>query len=136
MTTKSQPNQSFASQLGYRAGDAVRSARLKVYAFEAQVGHKAEVGGVPFGRKVVTSVFWLLKIGLAVSVIAMSLWAAFVILGLIAIFFTLAAMSARDGLVRSEDSGPDYLGADTYLGNYDDNGHWIGHFKSDHNPPK
>lgn len=130
MNTQNAAPISPAERWGYASGMLLKRGYWRVKALESRLAERAQGAGVPAGRQLVRGVFLLAGLAVLGAVLFISIWLAAFILTMLAITAYLL-LRALMGLDNDEgDPGPDYLGANSYLGNFDDNGHYIGHFKS------
>lgn len=130
MNTQSQLGASKAARFGYRVGQfTLRGFRRWGQLRRALVVRAITAYGGPgrFGALVALSA---IELGCIILLVLINTWLlalALMIAGaLIASWFNLSS----EALTQHNDPGPDHLGADFYLGDYDDNGHYIGHCKS------
>ncbi|WP_437884538.1 DUF3742 family protein [Pseudomonas sp. LRF_L74] len=136
MATEKTTHDSSASRFGYRFGSALRNGYRRISAFESRCAQRAGERDWPIGPRGIRVLFVTAKIALVGLTLFIGLWLAVSVLTLVVLAFAIAhdGSDAAGHSPIPHDEGPDYLGASTYLGNYDDNGHWIGHFKSSDDP--
>lgn len=129
MTVTRPATASRASRWAYACGMALKRGYRRINAFELRLAERA-AAGVPVGKPLVRGVFLIAKLTLVGVLFFISFWLVASVVAMLAVIALLQLRTFTGANVEEEDSGPDYLGANSYLGNYDDNGHYIGHFKS------
>jgi hypothetical protein len=130
MNTQNTAPTSPAERWGYASGMLLKRGYWRIKALESDLTERAQGAGVPAGQQLVRGGFLLAGLAVLGTVLFISIWLAAFILTMLAVtvYLLLRAFMGLDNDVG--DPGPDYLGANSYLGNFDDNGHYIGHFKS------
>jgi hypothetical protein len=102
----------------------------KLKAFESRAAERAVTSGIPAGNLLVRGSFLIAKLALIGGLFFVSAWLVTFIVMMLAVI-TLLWLRAFIGADHEEKNpGPDYLGADLYIGDFDDNGHYIGDSKS------
>lgn len=91
---------------------------------------RAETAGVPAGKFLVRGSFLAVKLALVGGLLFIGFWLVASVVVMIAVIALLQSKAVIDTDLEEDNLGPDYLGASSYLGNYDDNDHYVGHFKS------
>lgn len=130
MNTNSAASTSPAQRRGYALGMLLKRGYWRIKALESRLAERVQAARVPAGRQLVRGSFLIVGLAVLGVVLLISIWLAAFILTMLAVTAFLS-LRAAIGLDNDEgDPGPDYLGANSYLGNFDDNGHYIGHFKS------
>lgn len=106
--------------IGSRLGTAWRNLASKLVSSQSSIQR-------PHRQLWVTAAVRLLcLIGLAAVALAFAL----LIIISLAVALVRCWWENAEPAESREDSAPDYLGADLYIGDYDSNGHYIGDFKS------
>lgn len=129
------PNQqsvqsSRAHRWAYSCGMSLKRGYRRLKTLESRVVERAETEGVPAGKFLVRGSFLIAKLALIGGLLFVSVWLVTFIVMMLAVI-TLLGFRAFIGTNREEKNpGPDYLGADLYIGDFDDNGHYIGDSKS------
>ena len=130
MTVSRSATASRASRWAYACGMALKRGYRRINAFELRLAERAAAAGVPVGKPLVRGGFLIAKLALVGVLFFISFWLLASVVAMLAVIALLQLRAIIGADVEEEDPGPDYLGANSYLGNYDDNGHYIGHFKS------
>ncbi|KTB93832.1 hypothetical protein AO069_04420 [Pseudomonas syringae pv. syringae PD2774] len=126
-----QPVQSScAHRWAYACGMSVNRGYRRLKTFESHVVERAETAGMPAGKFLVRGSFLTTKLALVGWLLFIGFWLVASVVVLIAVIALRQFKAVIDTDLEEDNPGPDYLGANSYLGNYDDNGHYIGHFKS------
>jgi len=126
-----QPVQSSSAHLwAYACGMSVKRGYRRLKTFESRVVERAETAGMPAGKFLVRGSFLTAKLALVGWLLFIGFWLVASVVVLIAVIALRQFKAVIDTDLEEDNPGPDYLGANSYLGNYDDNGHYIGHFKS------
>ena len=126
-----QPVQSLrAHRWAYACGMSVKRGYRRLKTFESRVVESVETAGVPAGKFLVRGSFLTAKLALVGWLLFIGFWLVASVVVLIAVIALLQFKAVIDTDLEEDNPGPDYLGANSYLGNYDDNGHYIGHLKS------
>jgi hypothetical protein len=128
MPTQHSVQVSRAQRWAYACGMSVKRGYRRLKAFESHVAQRAVAAGIPAGKGIVRGSFLVAKLALIGGLLFIGFWLVASVVTMIALIALLEFKAATD--FEENDPGPDYLGANSYLGNYDDNGHYIGHFKS------
>ena len=130
MTVTRSATASRANRWAYACGMALKRSYRRINAFESHLAERVAAVGVPVGKPLVRGGFLIGKLALLGVLFFVSFWlVAFVAAMLVVIaFLQLRAFIGADA--EDEGSGPDYLGADLYIGDFDDKGHYIGGCKS------
>lgn len=108
--------------LSYRAGHIVGQWKISYSALEGKLAARQGLGS--------SARLWLLRLCLFSVLAVLSLFIGFAIITGIAVMVYLLVRDRINFSQSSNTPGPDYMGADLYLGDYDDNGHYIGDCKS------
>ena len=130
MPTQSPLSVSRAQRWAYACGMSVKRGYRRLKAFESRVAERAVAVGIPAGQGIVRGTFLVAKLALVGGLLFIGVWLVASVVMMIALIALLQFKAVIDTDLEEDDPGPDYLGANSYLGNYDDNGHYIGHFKS------
>jgi len=126
-----QPVQSSrAHRWAYVCGMSVKRGCRRLKTFESREVERAETVGMPAGKFLVRGSFLIAKLALIGGLLFVSVWMVTFIVMMLAVT-TLLWLRVFVGADQQEKNpGPDYLGADLYIGDFDDNGHYIGDSKS------
>lgn len=114
----------------YACGMSVKRGYRRLKTFESRVVERAETAGMPAGKFLVRGSFLTAKLALVGWLLFIGFWLVASVVVLIAVIALRQFKAVIDTDLEEDNPGPDYLGANSYLGNYDDNCHYIGHFKS------
>lgn len=126
-----QPVQSLcAHRWTYACGMSVRRGYRRLKTFESRVVERAGTAGMPAGKLLVRGSFLTAKLALVGGLLFIGFWLVASVVVVSAVIALLLSKAVIDTDLEEDNPGPDYLGANSYLGNYDDNDHYIGHFKS------
>ncbi|EJM00371.1 hypothetical protein PMI18_03099 [Pseudomonas sp. GM102] len=126
-----QPVQSSrAHRWAYVCGMSVKRGYRRLRTFESHVVERAETTDMPAGKLLVRGSFLIAKLAMIGGLLFIGFWLVASVVVVIAVIALLQSKAVIDTDFEEDNPGPDYLGANSYLGNYDDNGHYIGHFKS------
>lgn len=117
-----------AHRWAYACGMSVKRVYRRLKGFESRVAKRAGATGMPAGGLLVRGSFLVTKLALILGLLFIGFWLVASVVTMIAVIGVSKA--AIDTDLEDNDPGPDFLGANSYLGNYDDNGHYIGHSKS------
>jgi hypothetical protein len=109
---------------------SVKRGYRRLKTFESRVVERAETVGMPAGKLLVRGSFLTAKLALVGGLLFIGFWLVASVVVVIAVIALLQSKAVINTHLEEDNPGPDYLGANSYLGNYDDNGHYIGHFKS------
>lgn len=132
MNTQNAAPISPAERWGYASGMLLKRGYWRLKALESRLAERAQGAGLPGGRQLVRGGFLIVGLVMLGAVLLISIWLAAFILTMLAVTAFLL-LRAAIGLDNDEgDPGPDYLGADLYIGDFDDRGHYIGGAKSSH----
>ena len=130
MPTQNSVQVSRAHRWAYTCGISIKCGYRKLKAFESRVAERAVLVGMPAGKLLVRGGFLTAKLALVGGLLFIGFWLVASVVVMIAVIALLQSKATIDTDLEEDNPGPDYLGASSYLGNYDDNGHYIGHFKS------
>ncbi len=130
MPTQQLVQNSRAHRWAYACGLSVKRGYRRLKTFESHVVERAETAGVPAGKFLVCGSFLIAKLALIGGLFFASVWLVTVIVMLLAVITLLWFRSSIGADREEKNPGPDYLGADLYIGDFDDNGHYIGDSKS------
>ena len=119
-----------AHRWAYAFGMSAKRGYRKWKGFESRAAERAAATGMPAGGLLVRGSFLVTKLALILGLLFIGIWLVASVVTMIAVIGLLLSRAAIDGDLEGNDPGPDFLGANSYLGNYDDNGHYIGHSKS------
>ncbi|WP_458376723.1 DUF3742 family protein [Pseudomonas pergaminensis] len=130
MPTQQPVQSSRAHRWAYACGMSVKRGYRKLKTFEYRVVERAVTAGMPAGKLLVRGSFLIAKLALIGGLLFVSVWMVTFIVMMLAVT-TLLWLRVFIGADQQEKNpGPDYLGADLYIGDFDDNGHYIGDSKS------
>ncbi|SEN98111.1 DUF3742 family protein [Pseudomonas sp. ok266] len=130
MPTQNRVQVSRAHRWAYTCGMSIKRGYRKVKAFECRVAERAVSAGMPADTLLVRGSFLIAKLALIGGLLFVSAWLVTFIVMMLAVI-TLLWFRAFIGADQQEKNpGPDYLGADLYIGDFDDNGHYVGDSKS------
>ena len=130
MPTPNRVQVSRVHRWAYTCGMSVKRGYLKLKAFESRLAERAVTAGMPAGTLLVRGSFLIAKLTLIGGLLFVSAWLVTFIVMMLAVI-TLLWLRAFIGADQQEKNpGPDYLGADLYIGDFDDNGHYVGDSKS------
>ncbi|WP_425914589.1 DUF3742 family protein [Pseudomonas sp. GWSMS-1] len=129
MTVTRPATASRASRWAYACGMALKRGYRRINAFELRLAERA-AAGVPVGKPLVRGGFLIAKLTLVGVLFFISFWLVASVVAMLAVIALLQLRAFIGVDVEEEDSGPDYLGADLYIGDFDDKGHYIGGSKS------
>ncbi|MFV9650462.1 DUF3742 family protein [Pseudomonas citrulli] len=119
-----------AHRWAYACGMSVKRVYRRLKGFESRVVKRAVATGMPAGGLLVRGSFLVTKPALILGLLFIGFWLVASVVTMIAVVGLLVSKAVIDAKLEGNDPGPDFLGANSYLGNYDDNGHYIGHSKS------
>ena len=94
------------------------------------MAERAVTAGLPAGKLLVRGSFLIAKLALIGVLLFFSAWLVTFIVMMLAVITLLWFRVFVGSDHQEENPGPDYLGADLYIGDFDDNGHYIGDSKS------
>ena len=130
MPTQQPVQNSRAHRWAYACGMSIKRGYRKLKTFESRVAERAATTGIPEGKSLVRGSFFIAKLALIGTLLFVSAWLVTFIVMMLAVT-TLVWLRVFIGADQQEKNpGPDYLGADLYIGDFDDNGHYIGDSKS------
>ena len=130
MPTQNAVPASHAQCWAYACGMSVKRGYRRLKAFESRMAERAVAADMPAGQGIVRGSFLIAKLALLGALFFVSVWlVTFIVmlLGVIALLWFRACIGSDH---QEENPGPDYMGADLYIGDFDDNGHYIGDCKS------
>lgn len=130
MPTQQPVQNSRGHRWAYACGMSVKRGYRKLKAFESRLAERAVTAGLPAGKLLVRGSFLIAKLVMIGGLLFIGFWLVASVVVVIAVIALLQSKAVIDTDFEEGNPGPDYLGANSYLGNYDDNGHYIGHFKS------
>lgn len=130
MPTQQPVQNSRGHRWAYTCGMSIKRGYRKLKAFESRVAERAVTAGMPAGKLLVCGSFLIAKLAMIGGLLFIGFWLVASVVLVIAVIALLQSKAVIDTDFEEDNPGPDYLGANSYLGNYDDNGHYIGHFKS------
>ncbi|MDR6581720.1 DUF3742 family protein [Pseudomonas extremaustralis] len=130
MPTQQPVQSSRAHRWAYACGLSVKRGYGKLKTFESRVVERAETAGMPAGKLLARGSFLIAKLAMIGGLLFLGFWLVASVVVVIAVIALLQSKAVIETDLEEDNPGPDYLGANSYLGNYDDNGHYIGHFKS------
>ncbi|MGF6331151.1 fatty acid desaturase [Pseudomonas sp. BS3782 TE3695] len=119
-----------AHRWAYTCGMSVKCGFRKLKALEPRVAERAVTAGLPAGKLLVRGSFLIAKLALIGVLLFFSAWLVTFIVMMLAVITLLWFRVFVGSDHQEENPGPDYLGADLYIGDFDDNGHYIGDSKS------
>jgi len=108
----------------YRAGRTLRRLITKLFSAYESRSLKAQVNVGYFALALAA------KACLIISALFLAVVLGLLVIMGFAIALLIAIRSVANPRPLDQDPGPDYLGADLYIGDYDSHGHYIGDFKS------
>ena len=130
MPTQQPVQNSRAHRWAYVCGMSVKRGYRKLKAFESRLAERAVIAGMPAGKLLVHGSFSIAKLALIGGLLFVSAWMVTFIAMMLAVTTLLWLRVFIGADQREKNLGPDYLGADLYIGDFDDNGHYIGDSKS------
>lgn len=128
MQTQNPVQVSRAHRWAYACGMSVKRGYRKLKTFESCVAKRAVMAGIPAGNLLARGSFLFAKLALIGGLLLVSVWLVTFFVMMLAVITLIWAFVGSDH--QEESPGPDYLGADLYIGDFDDNGHYIGDSKS------
>lgn len=130
MPTQNPVQNSRAHRWAYTCGMSIKRGYRNLKAFESRVAERAVTAGLPAGKLLVRGNFLIAKLAIIGGLLFVSVWMITFIVMVLAVN-TLLWLRVFIGADQQEKNlGPDYLDADLYIGEFDDNGHYIGDSKS------
>jgi hypothetical protein len=109
---------------------ALKRGYRRINAFESRLAERVAAAGVPVAKPLVRGGFLIAKLALEGVLFFISFWLVASVVAMLAVIALLQLRAFISVDIEEEDSGPDYLGADLYIGDFDDKGHYIGGSKS------
>lgn len=119
-----------AHRWAYACGMSVKRVYRRLKGFESRVAKRAVATGMPAGGLLVRGTFLVTKLAFMLGLLFIGFWLVASVVTMIAVIGRLVSKAAIDADIEEAAPGPDYLGADLYIGDFDDNGHYIGDSKS------
>ncbi|WP_439870432.1 DUF3742 family protein [Pseudomonas syringae] len=119
-----------AHRWAYACGMSVKRVYRRLKGFESRVAKRAVATGMPAGGLLVRGTFLVTKLAFMLGLLFIGFWLVASMVTMIAVIGRLVSKAAIDADIEEAAPGPDYLGADLYIGDFDDNGHYIGDSKS------
>lgn len=130
MTVTCSATASRANRWAYACGMALKRSYRRISAFESRFAERVAAAGVPVGKPLVRGGFLIAKLALVGVLFFISFWLVAFVAAMLAVISLLQLRAFIGADAEEEGSGPDYLGADLYIGDFDDKGHYIGGCKS------
>ncbi|WP_439125752.1 MAG: DUF3742 family protein [Pseudomonas rhizophila] len=130
MQTQNTVQASRAHRWAFACGMSVKRSCRKLKALESRVAEGAVTAGMPIGKLVVRGSFLIAKLALIGGLLFVSVWLVTFFVMMLAVITLLWFRAFVGSDHQEENPGPDYLGADLYIGDFDDNGHYVGDSKS------
>ena len=130
MPTQQPVQSSRVHRWAYACGLSVKRGYRKLKTFESRVAERAVTAGMPAGNLLVRGSFLIAKLALIGGLLFVSAWLVTFIVMMLAVTALLWLRVFIGADQQEKNPGPDYLGADLYIGDFDDNGHYIGDSKS------
>ncbi|MNX95293.1 hypothetical protein D3C86_1275640 [compost metagenome] len=130
MPTQNPVQNSRAHRWAYACGMSVKRGYRKLKAFESRLAERAVTAGMPAGKLLVRGSFLIAKLALIGGLLFVSVWLVTFLVMMLSVITLLWFWAFVGSDHQEENPGPDYLGADLYIGDFDDNGHYIGDSKS------
>lgn len=130
MPTQNPVQVSRAHRWAYTCGMSIKRGYRKLKTFEARLAERAMVAGMPAGNLLVRGSFLIAKLALIGGLLFVSVWLVTFFVMMLAVITLLWFRAFVGSDHQEKNPGPDYLGADLYIGDFDDNGHYIGDSKS------
>ena len=119
-----------AHRWAYAFGMSAKRGYRKWKGFESRAAERAAATGMPAGGLLVRGSFLVTKLALILGLLFIGFWLVASVVTMIAVIGLLVSKTAIDADINKAAPGADYLGADLYIGDFDDNGHYIGDSKS------
>lgn len=119
-----------AHRWAYACGMSVKRVYRRLKGFESRVAKRAVATGMPADGLLVRGTFLVTKLAFMLGLLFIGFWLVASVVTMIAVIGRLVSKAAIDADIEEAAPGPDYLGADLYIGDFDDNGHYIGDSKS------
>ena len=130
MPTQNPVQNSRSHRWAYACGMSVKRGYRKMKAFESRLAERAVTSGMPAGKLLVRGSFLIAKLALIGGLLFVSVWLVTFLVMMLSVIKLLWFRAFVGSDHQEENPGPDYLGADLYIGDFDDNGHYIGDSKS------
>lgn len=130
MPTQNPVQVSRAQRWAYAFGMSLKRWYRRLKAFESRVAERAVAADIPAGQGIVRGSFLVAKLALLGALFFVSIWLVMFIVMMLAVTALLWFRACIGSDHLEENPGSDYLGADLYIGDFDDNGHYIGDSKS------
>ncbi|MNC35117.1 hypothetical protein D3C75_835890 [compost metagenome] len=130
MQTQQPVRNSRGHRWAYACGMSIKRGYRKLKAFESRVAERAVTAGMPAGKLLVRGSFLIAKLALIGGLLFVSVWLVTFLVMMLSVITLLWFWAFVGSDHQEENPGPDYLGADLYIGDFDDNGHYIGDSKS------
>lgn len=118
-----------AHRWAYACGTSAKRGYRKLKGFESCVAKRA-AAGMSAGGLLVRGSFLVTKLAFVLGLLFIGFWLVASVVTMVAVIGLLVSKAAIDADIKEAAPGPDYLGADLYIGDFDDNGHYIGDSKS------
>ncbi|MFJ2363834.1 DUF3742 domain-containing protein [Pseudomonas sp. NPDC087697] len=130
MSTQQPVQNSRANRWAYICGISIKRGYRRLKAFESRRAERAVAAGMPAGRSLVRGSFLVANLALLAGLFFVSVWLVTFFVMMLAVITLLWFRAFVGSDHQEKNPGPDYLGADLYIGDFDDNGHYIGDSKS------
>ena len=130
MPTQNSVQNSRAHRWAYTCGMSIKRGYRKLKAFEFCFAERAVSADMPAGKLLVRGSFLISKLALIGGLLFVSVWLVTFLVMMLSVITLLWFRAFVGSDHQEENPGPDYLGADLYIGDFDDNGHYIGDSKS------
>ena len=130
MPAQQSPQISRAHRWAYACGMSAKRGYRRLKGFESRVVKRAVATGMPAGGLLVRGSFLVTKLALILGLLFIGFWLVASVVTMVAVIGLLVSKTAIDADINEAAPGADYLGADLYIGDFDDNGHYIGDSKS------
>ncbi len=130
MPTQQPVQNSCSNRWAYACGMSVKRGYRKLKAFESRLAERAVTAGMPADKLLVRGSLLIAKLALIGGLLFVSVWLVTFFVMMLAVITLLWFRALVGSDLQEESPGPDYLGADLYIGDFDDNGHYIGDSKS------
>ncbi|MCD7037821.1 Protein of unknown function [Pseudomonas syringae] len=130
MPTQTPVQNSRAHRWAYTCGMSIKRGYRNLKSFESRVAERAVTAGLPAGKLLVRGSFLIAKLAIIGGLLFVSVWMVTFIVMVLSVTTLLWLRVFLGADQQEKNPGPDYLGADLYIGEFDDNGHYIGDSKS------
>lgn len=109
----------------------IKRLNQRMKAAESYLAMRAQAAGMPAARILVRAGLLSAALTLLLGVLLVAFW-IFLAIAPALLFALIIYARAATGLVGDthEDSGPNAMSADLYVGDHDENGHYIGYYKT------